>query len=255
MVYCFTFLIHNSLHQMRLAVLVLSGLGLRPGEFKNALKQVGFNVFVQGFNFGVVSATVYGISRGLVKSGAIIQGLGDGMVVCACLPISVNMVSVLTKSSGGDEAAAIFNSAFGNVLGVFLSPVLILGYLGARSDLNLMEVFYQLAARVIAPLIVGQIMHATSAQTRNVVKRYRDAFKKAQLYALVFIVYCVFCTTFQSKSDATAGDIFVIIAFQFFLKAGLMALAWISMQSLFPNQPKLIVMGLFGCTHKTVSRF
>lgn len=32
-----------------------------------------------------------------------------------------------------------------------------------------------------------------------------------------------------------------------------MAMAWISLSFAFPNQPKLRVFGLFGCTHKTVA--
>lgn len=32
-----------------------------------------------------------------------------------------------------------------------------------------------------------------------------------------------------------------------------MALAWTSLRILFGNQPKLVAMGLFGCTHKTVA--
>jgi solute carrier family 10 (sodium/bile acid cotransporter), member 7 len=33
----------------------------------------------------------------------------------------------------------------------------------------------------------------------------------------------------------------------------LMCLAWVLLRLLFRNEPKLIVMGLFGCTHKTVA--
>jgi SBF-like CPA transporter family (DUF4137) len=32
-----------------------------------------------------------------------------------------------------------------------------------------------------------------------------------------------------------------------------MTLAWFTLKRLYPNQPKLRVTGLFGCTHKTIS--
>ena len=213
-----------------------------------------FNIVVQLFNFGAVSSIVFGISRGLIKVGAIAQSLGDGMVVCACLPLTINMVLVLTKSSGGDEASAIFNAAFGNMLGVFLSPVLILGYLGVTGDVDLLNVFYKLALRVVLPVAVGQLLQKFCPPVVNFVAKYKKYFKQAQQYCLVFIVYTVFCRTFADPNDdASVADIFVMIAIQFVQLILVMILAWYTLKLLFPNEPTLRVMGLYGCTHKTVS--
>jgi sodium/bile acid cotransporter 7 len=115
--------------------IVLAGLGLKTEEFSKAFRRLYFNAFLQIFNFGVVSSVVFGVSRGLVHVGAVAQSLADGMVVCASLPMTLNVVHVLTISAGGDEASAIFNAAFGNMVGVFLSPVLILGCLGVTSEI------------------------------------------------------------------------------------------------------------------------
>jgi sodium/bile acid cotransporter 7 len=231
----------------------MAGLGLKTEEFAKAFQRFKFNLFVQCFNFGVVSSVVYGVSRGLVGAGAIAQGLADGMVVCASLPVTINMVLVLTKASGGDEAAAIFNAAFGNMCGVFLSPVLILGYLGVTSNVNMVEVFYKLALRVVVPVIVGQILRNTSKTVVDFVMKYKKNFKQVQQYCIIFIVYAVFCRTFEKESQSSIGDIFIMIAVQFALLCSLMLLAWFALKLVFPNEPKLRVMGLFGCTHKTVS--
>ena len=72
--------------------------------------------------------------------------------------MTINMVLVLTKSAGGNEAAAVFNAAFGNMIGVFLSPVLILGYIGVTGQVDLASVFYKLGLRVVLPICVGQIL-------------------------------------------------------------------------------------------------
>lgn len=226
---------------------------MKTEEFSKALQQLKFNVFVQVFNLGVVSSIVFGVSRGLSSVGAISQGLADGMVICAALPLTINMVLVLTKSSGGDEAAAIFNAAFGNMLGVFLSPVLILGYLGVTGDVDLFTVFFNLVLRVVVPVAVGQILQKTSQHVMDFIKKYKKHFKTAQQYALIFIIYTVFCRTFEKEdNDSNVRDIFVMIVVQFFLLCGLMVLAWVALKMLFPDEPKLRVMGLFGCTHKTV---
>jgi len=52
------------------------------------------------------------------------------MVIAACLPMTVNMVIVMTKSSGGNEPCALLNASLGNLLGVFVTPATILLFLG-----------------------------------------------------------------------------------------------------------------------------
>jgi sodium/bile acid cotransporter 7 len=234
-------------------IFLMAGLGLKTEEFSKALQRVWFNLFVQCFNFFVVSSTVYGASRLLAVTDVLSQDLADGMVVAASLPMTINMVLVLTKSAGGAEAAAIFNAAAGNMVGVFLSPVLILGYLGVTGDIDLLEVFYKLALRVVVPVIVGQLLQKNSEAVVHFVKTHKSKFKTAQQLCLVFIVYTVFCRTFEDGSDSSIGDIFLMILFQFIFLVALMVLAWFSLKLVFPNQPKLRVMGLFGCTHKTVA--
>jgi sodium/bile acid cotransporter 7 len=234
-------------------IFVLAGLGLKTEEFKKAFKRMYFNIFVQCFNFGVVSSIVFGFSRLLTETNVITKSLADGMVVCSSLPLTINMVLVLTKNAGGDEASAIFNAAFGNLVGVFLSPILILGYLGVTGDVDLLGVFAKLALRVVLPIAFGQLLQKTSKVVVDFVKKYKKYFKKAQMYCLVFIVYTVFCRTFDNGSDASIGDIFLMILFQFILLVGVMSLAWFLLRLFFRDQPMLRVMGLFGCTHKTVA--
>jgi len=91
-------------------IFVLSGLSLKSRELKNAILNLKFNLYVQTFNLGVVSLFVFLVSRALEKGGILEMDLADGMVICACLPMTVNMVIVLTTASGGDEAAAVFNA-------------------------------------------------------------------------------------------------------------------------------------------------
>jgi len=234
-------------------IFILAGMGIKTEEFAKAFQRFYFNAFLQLFNFGAVSGIVFGFSRLMLLGKVLPQSLADGMTICASLPITVNMVLVLTKSAGGDEAAAIFNAAFGNLVGVFLSPALILMYLGVSGQVDLGSVFFSLGLRVVLPIFIGQCLQKFVPPAQAFVKKYKKYFKKAQEYCLVFIVYTVFCKTFLEGSDASAGDIFIMIAMQFVMLTIVMALAWISLNILFRNEPKLVAMGLFGCTHKTVA--
>ena len=234
-------------------IFVLAGLGLKTDEFSKAFQKIWFNLFVQAYNFGFVSFVIYAGSRGLEAANILSTDLADGMVVSACLPMTINMVLVLTKASGGDESLAIVNAASGNLVGVFLSPVLILGYLGVTGDIDLAEVFYKLALRVVLPVAVGQVIQKTMPQVVAFQKKHKKQFKKFQEYCLVFVVYTVFCRTFEDGSDSSIGDVFLMILFIFLFLISFMAIAWLALGLLFPNAPEQRVMGLFGCTHKTVA--
>jgi solute carrier family 10 (sodium/bile acid cotransporter), member 7 len=238
-----------------IAVIIIffcAGLSLKTSEFTKALLNWRYNVLIQVYNFGVVSAIVFGISRGLLESNIIGQDLSDGMVVCACMPMTISTVVVLTKAAGGDEASSIFNSAAGNAVGVFLTPLLILGYLGVTGDIDLVKVFYQLALRVLLPALVGQVLQRIQA-VQNFTASNKFLLKQAQTYSLVFIVYAVFCETFSEDTGSSVGDIFLMILFQFIALVIVMVLAWYMLRALYPNDPKLRVAGLYCCSHKTAA--
>lgn len=234
-------------------IFVLSGLGLKTEEFKNALKSLKFNIYVQLFNFGVVSGTVFGFTRLMKSVNALSDSLADGMVIGSCVPLTINMVIVLTTSSKGNEAAAIFNAACGNMLGIFVTPALILLYLGIDASVDIGNVFLKLALRVVLPIAVGQILQKYSPPVVQFVKKYKKRFKQFQEYALTYIIYTVFCKTFKNGSDSSTGDAFLMIALQGLLLLTFMAISWICMTFLFPDHPRLRVMGLFGSTHKSVA--
>lgn len=234
-------------------IFLLSGISLKSEEFAKAFQRLKFNLFVQIFNFAVVSSITFGITRLLVLANALSQSLADGMTICSCVPITVNMVLVLTKSSDGDEAAAVFNAAFGNMMGIFISPALILLYLGENSTIDIGNVFFKLSMRVLVPIIIGQILQKFSKTVVNFVQAHKKKFKKVQELCLIFIIYTVFCRTFSTERDSSAADVFLMIAYQFVLLTSVMVLAWGSLRVFFSDVPKLRVMGVFGCTHKSVA--
>ena len=171
-------------------IFFLSGLGLKTGElFKVVVGRFFFNAFVEGFNFGVVSLIVFGVSRALASAGIIEQPLADGLAIASCLPMSINAVIILTNQAHGDEAAAIFHATFGNVCGIFLSPFLIVTYLpNATANVDLPKVFLDLTLKVIIPLVCGQIVHITVKSARDFYFAHKQFFKKVQETSLVYIV-------------------------------------------------------------------
>jgi sodium/bile acid cotransporter 7 len=84
-----------------------------------------------------------------------------GIYALACLPTTISSCIVFTQASGGNTAAAVFNSAVSNILGVFLSPLLlsILIRQGGRGlpAAQLASILAGIGLRMLLPLAVGQL--------------------------------------------------------------------------------------------------
>ena len=89
---------------------------------------------------------------------AIEHDLRDGLLAMAAVPTTVNMCVAITRAAGGSEALAIFNAVIGNLLGVVLTPPLLLLLLGTASQLSALDATLKLAKKVLLPLLLGQLL-------------------------------------------------------------------------------------------------
>ena len=245
-------------------IFILAGLGLPTQDLlQSAFGNTLFNVMVQCYNFVFMSALTYGVTKVLAHYH-ILQNpaLADGMLICSCLPLAINAVLVISSACGGDDAAALFNVAVGNLLGVVLSPLLILFYLGVRGTLHPLHMFGEIAVRVLLPVAVGQLLQRMLLIHKYNVFAWNFLFKRLQQYSLVFIVYTVFCRTFiDSKANGNASsdllissfDILVITLCEMLLTLLGMIFAWFLFSYTFPHQPKLLAFGIIGGTFKTIA--
>ncbi|XP_061619996.1 sodium/bile acid cotransporter 7 isoform X1 [Phyllopteryx taeniolatus] len=92
-----------------------SGLSLKTEELTSALLHVRLHLFVQSFTLVFFPLTVWLLVRVLALT-TIDQWLLRGLQTVSCMPPPVSSAVILTKAVGGNEAAAIFNSAFGSFL-------------------------------------------------------------------------------------------------------------------------------------------
>ena len=108
--------------------------------------------------------------------------------------------------------------------------------------------------RVLVPIIIGQLLKQFCQPVNDFIRKYNKYFKQAQQYSIIFIVYTVFCTTFNDEdSEISVRDIMLTIICIALILTFLMVFAWFCLWVLFRNEPTLRVMGLYGCTHKTVA--
>lgn len=144
------------------------------------------------------------IAAGGVSSGAIEPSVLVGMIAASCIPTTIASNVVMTRNSGGDEAAAIIEVVLGNVIGAFLAPWLIYAYLPSGPDFDSLKpappselgpmyasVMMQLGLSVLVPLVVGQVLRWTWPRQVTLVLR---TFYLAPLCSLLMatLVWYVF---------------------------------------------------------------
>lgn len=128
---------------------------------------------------------------------------------------------ILTKAVGGNEAAAIFNSAFGSLLGIFVTPLELLFFVdvgesgaagGGEGDIvaelstKLVAIFGQLSMTVLAPMVLGQVLRRSDGLVR-VVDASKPQLSTTGSLTLLLIIYTTFCDAFAAEAvDAGGGD-------------------------------------------------
>jgi len=180
--------------------------------------------------------------------------MANGMIVCSCMPMSVSMVVVFTRTAMGETASASLLTTMSSLISVFVSPLLILFYTGSKTHIDLPSVIIKLLLRVLLPMIIGQLLQTFVKSVVTYVDEHRNFFKRTQEYALIYIVYTVFCKTFeQSIEGAGLMDIVLMAFFQFALLCICKFIAWILLKLLFRDSPRLRVMGIYGCVQKSAA--
>lgn len=228
-----------------------SGLGLRTEDLTRAVTQIGLHFYIQFFSLLFVPCFIYSLVS-LLKASPMDPWLLNGLLVVGSMPPPVSSAVILTKSVGGNEAGAIFNSALGSFLGIFVTPAWLLALLGSRGEVPFSVVFTQLSITVVVPLVIGQIVRQFYGAS---IKRLAPTFSKFSSATLLLIIYTTFCDTFSHDDiDIDELSLMSIVALVFILQCALLLFTfYCSSARLFGFSSADVVACLFCTTHKSLT--
>uniref|UniRef100_A0A673LPS3 Sodium/bile acid cotransporter n=1 Tax=Sinocyclocheilus rhinocerous TaxID=307959 RepID=A0A673LPS3_9TELE len=216
-----------------------SGLSLETEELASALMHVKLHFFVQTFTLVFFPIAIWLLLKVLALT-AINEWLLRGLQTVACMPPPVSSAVILTKAVGGNEAAAIFNSAFGSFL------------LGSSSSVPFTSIFSQLFMTVVVPLIVGQVCRRS---LRECLDRRKPPFGTVSSVVLLMIIYTTFCDTFSNPNiELDHLSLLIVVFIIFSIQLSFMALIFFlstRKSSGFTAADSVAIM--FCATHKSLT--
>lgn len=229
-----------------------SGLSLKTEELTGALKQVKVHFFIQLFTFTVIPTFILMLTKFLYLT-SINANLLQGLLVLACMPPPVSSAVILTKAVGGNEAAAIFNSAFGSFLGIFVSPLLLLVMMGDTGDIPIGKVMKTLSLTVVFPIFIGQLL-----RTRNDVKAWllktQPPFGQIGKFILLMIIYSTFCDTFGGGDlNVDFNSLISIIMIIILMQLTFLGITFYTTRKSNLYSPEDTVAIMFCSTHKSLT--
>merc|ERR1711990_472071 len=227
-----------------------SGLSLKTEELKRAIMQVKLHCFVQGFTFIFVPIFIFFLTNILLTVTSLDPYLIAGLTGVSCMPPPVSSAVILTKAVGGNDAAAIFNSAFGSFMGIIFTPILLLALMGESATVPIMSIFTQLATTVVFPLVIGQIIRT---QIKDWLEAKKPPFGQIGSFMLLMIIYSAFCDTFLSPNLNIDGKSLVGIALiVVFIQCSLITFVFKTTQKL-GFEPEDTVCMIYSATHKSLT--
>ena len=105
----------------------------------------------------------------LLASRLLNDSLGTGLLVVAATPCTLASASVWTARAGGNDTAALMTTVITNSVCFVVTPLIVWILVGQAADLNGAAMVIRLAALVLLPVVLAQLV-----RTRDVVSRIAD---------------------------------------------------------------------------------
>ncbi|CBF78693.1 hypothetical protein AN7286.2 [Aspergillus nidulans FGSC A4] len=220
-------------------VFLISGLSIPQDKLVRQLFNWRLHLLVQVTSFLFIPALVLAVVHAILasdKTERIDRAVLAGYIFTACIPTTIASNVVMTRSAGGDDAAALAEVLIANILGPFVTAGWTVTLLPASKefdvwrdqdeDLTAMyrDVFKQLGLAVLLPLAVGQFVRFLwPKKTGHILQKYKLA--KLGSFCLLLMIWSTFSSCFATgalQGLSTESIVFVVlfnIALYLFLTA------------------------------------
>lgn len=164
----------------------LYGARLSADQTLQGIKHWRLHTLVLAFTY--VMFPVLGIVTGFASRPLMGPELAAGMLFLCLLPSTVQSSVAFTSIAHGNVAASIVAASISNLLGVVLTPMLVLLTMGAAAGIDL-STFRSLFLQLVLPFVIGQLLHRWLG---DFLSRNKQILSKVDRGAILLVVYTAF---------------------------------------------------------------
>ncbi len=234
-------------------ILFLQGLSLSLEKIKSGAGHWRLHLVVQTFTFVIfplVGLLFQVVVPWLWPSEP--EPIRNGFLYLCVLPSTISTSVVLTAVARGNTAAALFNAALSNILGVILTPVLVeLLMRKTGQSASIGPLLLKIMMLTLIPFFAGMSLRHALLRW---VEAYRPWVARISNTVIVFIVYSAFCDSVQSRIWERHGLVTTLLLFLSVvaLFVGMSLLIYLSCRLLGLNREDLIA-AYFCSVKKTLA--
>ncbi len=169
-------------------IFLITGLTLPSETILSKLGNLRLHIFIQLFIFVIIPLYV-ALTAPLLRS-FIDEWTLVGLYATAVIPTTISSNIIFTQASGGNVVATTFNAALGNVMGIFLSPLLLSLLLQTTGRMipleELFAVLRSLFLLMLLPIVLGQVLRRFSVK---LLQHYGKILRKSTSAMILIIVF------------------------------------------------------------------
>jgi len=123
------------------------------------------------------------------KSGLLSPTLSTGMLFLCCLPSTVQSSIAFTSIGRGNIAAAVCAASASNLLGIFLTPVLVGLLMQAHGNVGGWDSIRAIVVQLLLPFVVGQMVRPW---IRAWIEKHKALVGRVDRGSILLVVYSAF---------------------------------------------------------------
>lgn len=161
----------------------------------------------------------------LLPDGLVSEPVAMGLIFLCLAPSTVQSSINMTSLAGGNVPAAMISATTSNVLGVVLTPLLVVLILPTTGMGFSWQIALDVFVQLLLPFILGQISRLVTARFMD---RHKDRLKLLDQGVIVLIVYGAFSDVFATGMwrELSLTDLAVTLGFTLPLLAFMLWFTW-----------------------------
>ncbi|QVK23501.1 bile acid:sodium symporter [Shewanella dokdonensis] len=170
-------------------IFFLHGIGLSPAAIRAGLGNWRLHLLTQSTTF--VLYPLLWLCFAWLFNLLLPAALALGFCYLLVLPSTISSSVAMTSVAHGNVPGAIFNASLSNVIGIFITPLLVGWFMGvAGGSLDLTHTIISIAKMLLLPMLAGQLLRP---KLLGWVQQHKSFTGKVDKLVILLIIYNAFC--------------------------------------------------------------